>query len=40
MPLKGMRYAERGWKTNGSQEESEEEGNQEESHQEEVAFIP
>ena len=34
------RYAERGWKTDGSQEESEEKGNQEESHQEEVAFIP
>jgi len=33
-----MRYAERGWTNNGSQEEGEEEGNQEESHQEEVAF--
>jgi len=33
------RYAERGWKTNGSQEESEEEGNQEESYQKEVVII-
>jgi hypothetical protein len=34
-----MRYAERGWTTDGSQEESsEEESNQEESNQEEVAF--
>jgi hypothetical protein len=34
-----MRYAERGWTTNGSQEKSsEEESNQEESNQEEVAF--
>jgi len=39
-PLKvNTRYTERGWKTNGSQEESEEEGNQEESYQKEVVFI-
>ncbi len=32
-----MRYAERGWKTDGSQEEGEEEG--EEKSEEEVVFI-
>jgi len=34
-----MRYAERGWINNGSQEESREESNQEESNQKEVVSI-
>ena len=34
-----MRYAERGWTNNGSQEEGQEESSQEESHQKEVVFI-
>ena len=33
-----MRYAERGWTNNGSQEEGQEESNQEESNQKEVVF--
>jgi hypothetical protein len=33
-----MRYAERGWISNGSQEKGKEESDQEESHEEKVVF--